>query len=384
MAAVSFPYCMVIVGTRPEVIKMAPVVLCLQEDAKIKTRLVATAQHRQMLDQALQLFGLSADIDLDLMQESQRLPLFVAEAVVALSRVLHDEKPNLILVQGDTTTTLAASLAGFYERIPVAHVEAGLRSHDMQSPFPEEMNRRVVTLLAEIHFAPTVEARDNLIRDHVDSHRIVVTGNPVIDALHMIKDRAVAVASSRFPFLRNGLRTLLVTAHRRENHGEPLRRICHAISSLTLQHPDIQIIWPVHPNPHVENTVRNILADKERIHLTKPLDYCAFVGALALSEFVLSDSGGVQEEGPALGKPVLVLRDTTERPEAVAAGVTKLVGSNEHLILEEASRLLTSYESYCQMARQICPYGDGKASKRILSAISLRLGIDRTGDFCTR
>jgi UDP-N-acetylglucosamine 2-epimerase (non-hydrolysing) len=366
----SFPTCMVIVGTRPEAIKMAPVIRHLQQhSAKMKTKLVITAQHREMLDQVLQLFCLQADIDLDLMQESQRLPQFAADAVEALSRVFVQEKPDLILVQGDTTTAFAASLAAFYERIPVAHVEAGLRSHDMQRPFPEEMNRRLIAILAEMHFAPTEQARGNLIREGVDPLRIFVTGNPVIDALRLIREQAIDITSNRFPFLRNGRRTLLVTAHRRENHGEPLRRICRAVSLLVSRHPEIQVVWPVHPNPHVEATVWNLLGDRERIFLTDPLDYCALIGVLALSEFVLSDSGGLQEEGPALGKPVLILRDTTERPEGVAAGVAKLVGSTETRILEEASRLLSNQELYRQMARQVSPYGDGTAAERIFSAI---------------
>jgi UDP-N-acetylglucosamine 2-epimerase (non-hydrolysing) len=371
------PCCMVVIGTRPEAIKMAPVVRYLKQyAARIETRLVATAQHREMLDQVLQLFSLQADIDLDLMQESQGLPAFAADAVQALSRVFVREKPGLILVQGDTTTALAASLAAFYERIPVAHVEAGLRSYDMQSPFPEEMNRRLITILAEMHFAPTMQARENLIREFVAPLRILVTGNPVIDALLLIRNRAIAIASNQFPFMRNGLRTVLVTAHRRENHGVPLQRICRAVSLLVRRYPNIQVIWPVHPNPRVATTVRNLLGKKERIYLTKPLDYCAFVGVLALSEFALTDSGGVQEEGPALGKPVLILRDTTERPEGVAAGVTKLVGSTEDRILQEASLLLESEECYRQMARQVSPYGDGRAAERIFSAICSHLGIE--------
>lgn len=367
---------MVVVGTRPEAIKMAPVIRHLkQHSLSLNTRVVVTAQHREMLDEVLQLFTVQADIDLNLMREGQSLPAFTSDALQALSRVFLHEKPNLILVQGDTTTAFVASLAAFYEKLPVAHVEAGLRTYDLHKPFPEEMNRRLVTVLARLHFAPTAQARDNLIRECVDPLRIFVTGNPVIDALRLIRERGIATALSRLPFLRSGLRTLLVTAHRRENHGEPLRRICRAISRLVRYYPDIQIVWPVHPNPHVEENVWKMIGKSERIYLTEPLDYCSFVGVLALSEFALSDSGGVQEEGPALGKPVLVLRDTTERPEGVAAGVTKLIGCTEARIFEEASRLLGSPERYREMARKISPYGDGRAAERIFSAICSEFGI---------
>lgn len=370
------PCCIVVVGTRPEAIKMAPVVRYLREHcSEIKTKLLLTAQHREMLDQVLQIFSIRADIDLNLMQEAQRLPSFAADAVKHVSRVFLQEKPDLVLVQGDTTTAFAASLAAFYEKIAVAHVEAGLRSNDMQRPFPEEMNRRLITILTGMHFAPTAQARDNLIREGVDPLRIFVTGNPVIDALRLIRKHAVTIASTRFPFVRNGLRTVLVTAHRRENHGEPLRRICCAISHLVDRHPEIQVVWPVHPNPRVEKTVRDFLGQKERVYLTEPLDYCSFVGVLALSEFALSDSGGVQEEGPALGKPVLILRDATERPEGVLAGVTKLVGSTEDRIVHEASRLLESEEWYGQMARCVSPYGDGRAAERIVTAVCSHFGI---------
>lgn len=371
------PCCIVVVGTRPEAIKMAPVVRHLRQHcAEIKTKLLLTAQHREMLDQVLQIFAMRADIDLNLMQEAQRLPSFAADAVKHVSRVFVQEKPDLVLVQGDTTTAFAASLAAFYERIAVVHVEAGLRSNDMDRPFPEEMNRRLITILARMHFAPTVHARENLIRECVDPLRIFVTGNPVIDALHLIRNDAIGIASHRFPFIENGLRTVLVTAHRRENHGEPIRRICHAISLLVDRYPDIQVVWPVHPHPLVENTVRKCLHEKERIYLTEPLDYCSFVGVLALSEFALSDSGGIQEEGPALGKPVLILRDTTERPEGVFAGVTRLVGTTEDRILHEASRLLESKAAYSEMARRVSPYGDGKAAERIVSAICSHFGIE--------
>lgn len=349
---------------------MAPVVSHLRAGSKkFRTTLAVTAQHREMLDQALNLFHLRADIDLDLMRDSQPLPSFSADAIRGLASIFEDQRPDVVLVQGDTTTAFAASLASFYSRTPVGHVEAGLRSYDKYSPFPEEMNRRLITGLADMHFAPTEEARRNLLLACVHADRIFVTGNPVIDALWMIRSEAVSSAVRQFPFLQNGLKTLLVTAHRRENQGKPMESICRAIAAVVAKHSDVQVIWPVHPNPHVKRIVLDLLQDQERVYLTHPLDYCAFTGVLACCHFVLSDSGGVQEEGPALGKPVLVLRDTTERPEGVAANVTKLVGTSTDAIVSEASRLLTDEKSYRQMALQVSPYGDGKASERIVSAI---------------
>jgi UDP-N-acetylglucosamine 2-epimerase (non-hydrolysing) len=322
-----------------------------------------------MVDQVLAAFQLRPDMDLDLMERSQSLARLAAKALEGLSTVFRRERPDLVLVEGDTTTVFAASLAAFYQGIRVGHVEAGLRTRDKRNPFPEEMNRRFAGALADLHFAPTLEARENLLREQVDGSRIFVTGNPVIDALRMIRSHATAMARSEFPFLGNGRRTLLVTAHRRENHGEPIRRICRAVSQLVTQHPEVQIIWPVHPNPAVADVVRGHLGGCDRIYLTPPLGYSSFVGVMALSTFVITDSGGVQEEAPALGKPVLVLRETTERPEGVIAGAVRLIGTHEGDIVEQVSQLLTSEAELREMARVTCPYGDGRAAERILAAI---------------
>jgi UDP-N-acetylglucosamine 2-epimerase (non-hydrolysing) len=329
-----------------------------------------------MVDQVLAAFRLRADIDLDLMERSQTLARLAARALEGLTTVFSRERPDLVLVEGDTTTVFAASLAAFYQGICVGHVEAGLRTRDKRNPFPEEMNRRLAGALADLHFAPTLEARENLLRERVDGSRIFVTGNPVIDALRMIRSHATAVARSEFPFLGNGRRTLLVTVHRRENHGEPMRRICRAISQLVTQHPEVQIIWPVHPNPAVADVVRGHLGGCDRIHLTPPLGYSSFVGLMALSTFVITDSGGVQEEAPALGKPVLVLRETTERPEGVTAGTVRLVGTEETEIVKQVSELLNNDLLLRRMTQTASPYGDGKAAQRIVAAIQSYWGLD--------
>jgi UDP-N-acetylglucosamine 2-epimerase (non-hydrolysing) len=367
---------MVVVGTRPEAIKMAPVLVALQKHcAEIRTRLLLTGQHREIVDQVLNAFGLHADIDLDLMERSQTLGHFASKALEELGAVLCRERPDLVLVEGDTTTAFVASLAAFYQGSHVGHVEAGLRTRDKGSPFPEEMNRRLVGALAYLHFAPTLEAHHNLRREDVDESRIFVTGNPVVDALFRIRGPATAAARGQFPFLGNGCRTLLVTAHRRENHGEPLQRICRAVSRLVDQHSDLQIIWPVHPNPNVSPIVYDRLGSRERIHLTKPASYSSFIGVMALCTLVLTDSGGVQEEAPALGKPVLVMRDTTERPEGLTAGVVKLVGTDEREIVDRVSELLVNETRYREMSRVTCPYGDGRAAERIVAAIHTYYGL---------
>jgi len=368
---------MVVVGTRPEAIKLAPVVLCLlKHSGQIRTRLVLTGQHRETVDEVLEAFHLRADIDLNLMETSQTLPHFAARALEELTAVFEQERPDLLLVEGDTTTVFAASLAAFYQHIRVGHVEAGLRTRDKYSPFPEEINRRLTGALADLHFAPTWEARDNLLREQVNDSYIFVTGNPVIDAVQMIRTRATAEARNGFPFLGNGGRTLLVTSHRRENHGEPLRRICRAVSELVVRHPDVQVVWPVHPSPVVSTDVHDCLGRRERIHLTEPLGYCSFVGVMALCDLILTDSGGVQEEAPAFGKPVLVLRNNTERPEGVSAGIAQLIGTSEIDIVERASRLLSNATVYHKMSRTLCPYGDGRAAERIVAAIRLSYDLD--------
>jgi UDP-N-acetylglucosamine 2-epimerase (non-hydrolysing) len=369
--------CMVVVGTRPEAIKLAPVVLCLlKHSEQIQTRLVLTGQHRETVDQVLDAFNLRADIDLNLMERSQTLPHFAARSLEELTAVLQHERPDLVLVEGDTTTVFTASLAAFYQHIRIGHVEAGLRTRDKHSPFPEEINRRLTGALADLHFAPTWEARENLLREQVNAAHIFVTGNPVIDALLMIRTRATAAARNEFPFLGNGRRTLLVTSHRRENHGEPLQRVCRAVSQLVVGHPDIQVVWPVHPSPVVSKVVHDCLGRRERIHLTEPLGYCSFVGVMALCDLILTDSGGVQEEAPAFGKPVLVLRDNTERPEGVSAGTAQLVGTSEIDIVEQVSRLLNSPALYSKMSKTVSPYGDGRAAERIVAAIRLSSHLD--------
>jgi UDP-N-acetylglucosamine 2-epimerase (non-hydrolysing) len=369
-------HCMVIVGTRPEAIKMAPVVHALRKsEHQVRTQLVLTGQHGEMVDEVLTLFHLEPEFDLELMQHSQTLSQFTARALIALTNLFAEERPDLILVEGDTTTVFAASLAAFHLGIKVGHVEAGLRTLDKGNPFPEEINRRLTGVLADLHFAPTQEARLNLRREFIPDSQIFVTGNPVIDALQMTRENARAVARKQFPCLDSGLRTVLVTAHRRENHGEPLARICHAIARLTEHFQDVQVIWPVHPNPQVFETVHRLLTDKPRIHLVSPMGYCSFVGVMELSTLILTDSGGVQEEAPALGRPVLVMRATTERPEGVSSGTVKLIGTAEEDILQEASLLLTDAEAYRRMANAVCPYGDGKAADRIAMAIRHHWGL---------
>jgi len=367
---------MVVVGTRPEAIKLAAVVLCLLKHSdQIRTRLVLTGQHREIVDQILGAFHLRADIDLNLMERSQTLPHFTARALEELTTVFQHERPDMVLVQGDTTTAFAASLAAFYQQVLVGHVEAGLRTRDKHKPFPEEINRRLTGTLADLHFAPTFEARENLLHEQVDDSHIFVTGNPVIDALLMIRTHATAIARSEFPFLVNGRRTLLVTSHRRENHGEPLRRICRAVSQIAERHLDVQIIWPVHPSPEVSEVVHGCLGKRERIHLVKPISYCSFVGVMALCSLVLTDSGGIQEEAPTLGKPVFVLRDNTERPEGVSAGTAQLIGTSEFDIVEQVSKILSSAALYRKMSQSMCPYGDGRAAERIVAAICVSCGL---------
>src|ERR1035437_6055560 len=369
-------HCMVIVGTRPEAIKMAPVVRALRKyEHQVRTQLVLTGQHGELVDEVLRLFHLEPNFDLDLMRHSQTLSQFTACALIALTDLFAHERHDLIPAQGDTTTVFAASLAAFYQRIKVGHVEAGLRTLDKGNPFPEEINRRLTGVVADLHFAPTQEARLNLLREQTPGSQILVTGNPVIDALQMTREHALTIARKQFACLDSGLRTVLVTAHRRENHGEPLARICRAVARLTEQYLDVQVIWPVHPNPHVFETVHRLLADKPRIHLVSPMGYCAFVGVMEMSTLILTDSGGVQEEAPALGRPVLVMRETTERPEGVNSGTVKLIGTAEADILQEAALLLTDAEAYGRMANAVCPYGDGKAANRIVTAIRRHWGL---------
>lgn len=350
------------VGTRPEVIKMAPVVLGLKKSDWADVKILATAQHRELLDQMLNIFQLSADFDLNVMQKDQGLPELTAKLIMSLDKVLSTEKPDIVLAQGDTTTVMTAALAAFYRRIPFGHVEAGLRTGDMMYPYPEEVNRVLAGHLATIHFAPTEGARQNLVKEGIAGTRIHVTGNTVIDALLMIcsKDSEYDVN------IEPGRRLILVTAHRRENFGVPLLDICRALKKIVERNPDVQILYPVHPNPNVQEPVNRELGDHPRIKLCGPMDYASFALAMKRAYLILTDSGGVQEEAPALGKPVLVLREETERPEAVEEAVVKLVGTNCERIVGETQKLLDNPALYRQMAKGTSPYGDGKAADRIV------------------
>ena len=366
---------MVVFGTRPEAIKMAPVVAALKATPGLETLVCVTAQHRQMLDQVLDLFGLVPDDDLDLMAPGQSLPDLFARILTGMSTVLEARRPDLVLVHGDTSTTLATALAAFYARVPVGHVEAGLRTGDLQAPWPEEANRRLTAPITTLHFAPTARSRDNLLAENLPAGSIHVTGNTVIDALLAVVGRIEAepeLATSlaaRFPFLDAGKRLVLVTGHRRENFGEGFEQMCLAIRDLA-QRGDTQVLYPVHLNPQVQAPVKRILGDVPGVVLVEPQDYLPFVYLMTRAHLILTDSGGIQEEAPSLGKPVLVMRDTTERPEAVEAGTVRLVGTDRARIVAEAARLLDDPDAHAAMARAHNPYGDGHAAARIAGIIA--------------
>ncbi|MDY0022385.1 non-hydrolyzing UDP-N-acetylglucosamine 2-epimerase [Arenimonas caeni] len=368
---------MVVFGTRPEAIKMAPVVSALKATPGVETLVCVTAQHRQMLDQVLELFGLAPDDDLDVMAPGQALPDLFARILTGMSGVLAARKPDLVLVHGDTSTTLATALAAFYARVPVGHVEAGLRTGDLQAPWPEEANRRLTAPLASLHFAPTARSRDNLLAEGIPAAQLHVTGNTVIDALLSVVARIDADASlaaslaARFPFLDPSRRLVLVTGHRRENFGEGFEQMCQAIADLAGR-GDTQVVYPVHLNPNVQEPVNRILGGVAGVHLIEPLDYLPFVYLMSRAHLILTDSGGIQEEAPSLGKPVLVMRDTTERPEAVEAGTVRLVGTDRAHIVAEATRLLDDDAAHAAMARAHNPYGDGRAAARIAAIIAGR------------
>ena len=360
---------LVAMGTRPEAIKMAPVVTALQREPWADVRILATAQHRDMLDQVLAAFELTPDVDLDIMRPDQTLPELTARLLLALDRVLADEAPDVVLAQGDTTTVMTVALAAFYRRIPFGHVEAGLRTGDMDNPFPEEMNRVLAGRLAQWHFAPTATARDNLLAEGLDPAGIHVTGNTVIDALLQVARRDTPLPVD----VPDGKRLVLVTAHRRENFGAPFLEVCHGIRELADAHPDIHVLYPVHPNPNVSGPAHDILGGHPAITLCRPLDYLGFVAAMKRAHLILTDSGGVQEEAPALGKPVLVMRRETERPEAVDEGVVRLVGPDRAAIVAEAGRLLNDPAAYAAMAKGASPYGDGNAASRIADILRASL-----------
>ncbi|KZD58041.1 MULTISPECIES: non-hydrolyzing UDP-N-acetylglucosamine 2-epimerase [Bacillus] len=358
---------MTIFGTRPEAIKMAPLVLELQKHPdKIESIVTVTAQHRQMLDQVLSIFGITPDFDLNIMKDRQTLIDITTRGLEGLDKVMKEAKPDIVLVHGDTTTTFIASLAAFYNQIPVGHVEAGLRTWDKYSPYPEEMNRQLTGVMADLHFSPTTKSATNLQKENKDESRIFITGNTAIDAL-----KTTVKETYSHPVLEKlgSDRLVLMTAHRRENLGEPMRNMFRAIKRLVDKHEDVQVVYPVHMNPVVRETANDILGDHGRIHLIEPLDVIDFHNVAARSYLMLTDSGGVQEEAPSLGVPVLVLRDTTERPEGIEAGTLKLAGTDEETIFGLADELLSDKEAHDKMSKASNPYGDGRASERIVEAI---------------
>lgn len=366
---------LVVFGTRPEAIKMAPVVLALRQEAGLQVEVCVTAQHRQMLDQVLELFGIVPEHDLNIMKPGQDLTDITSNILLGLRDVLKAGRPDVVLVHGDTTTASTAALAAFYEKIPVGHVEAGLRTGNIYAPWPEEMNRALLGRLATLHFAPTEMARRSLLAENVPARQIHVTGNTVIDALQCVSHRLqtdtvlATEMARRFDFLDGSKRLITVTGHRRENFGDGFERICQALRELA-RRPDVQVVYPVHLNPAVQEPVRRILGDAGNVHLIEPLDYLPFIYLMGRSHLIVTDSGGVQEEAPSLGKPVLVMRDTTERPEAVAAGTVKLVGTSVERILAESARLLDDQAAYTRMAQALNPYGDGLAAARIVRTLA--------------
>jgi UDP-N-acetylglucosamine 2-epimerase (non-hydrolysing) len=357
---------MIVLGTRPEVIKLAPIILQARAQPHLfDTAVVTTSQHRQMLDQMLETFEIDVDIDLDIMRHEQNLAQLTSAAIQSLSPVVQQIVPDYVVVQGDTTTTFIGALVAFYHQVPVAHVEAGLRTYDKRAPFPEEINRRLTTQIADYHFAPTAASRGNLLREGIAAERIWVTGNTCIDALFHILNR--------LPLEKNGgewPQRILLTAHRRENQGAPLERICAAVLQLAEMYPQLRFTYPVHLNPRVRETVSRTLSDHPQVELVEPLAYEQFVLAMHHADIILTDSGGIQEEAPSLGKPVLVLRDKTERPEGVHAGTLRLVGTRQDRIVQETQRLIEDREAYRDMAQACNPYGDGRATERILAVLA--------------
>jgi UDP-N-acetylglucosamine 2-epimerase (non-hydrolysing) len=376
----------VIFGTRPEAVKLAPVIKALERHPSMAYRVVVTGQHRQMLDQVIKLFGIKVDHDFNIMEEDQSLLNVVLKSLSLLKEYLEREKPEMVLVQGDTSTTFAASLASYYIGIPVGHVEAGLRTYRKYQPFPEEINRRLTSHLADLHFAPTGRAKENLLREGISEDRIFVTGNTVIDALKLIKkelskpenrEGMVRYFKHQLGFETGDFRLLLVTGHRRENFGENLKNICEALKEVALRNSDVQIVYPVHMNPNVEKPVREMLAGISNIRLLPPLEYLPFVHLMTKAHFILTDSGGIQEEAPSLGKPVLVMREVTERPEVIEAGVAKLVGTKKETICREAQALLDNRRLYESMARAANPYGNGDAALQIAEIVSKASDFER-------
>lgn len=367
---------LLVFGTRPEAIKMAPLVKAFENESSIESRVCVTAQHREMLDQVLELFDIKPDYDLNLMKPGQDLYDITSNVLLGLKDVLSEFKPDVVLVHGDTTTTSSATLAAFYQQIKVGHVEAGLRTYDLYSPWPEEANRQITGVLANYHFAPTQVSQDNLLKENKDSKNIIITGNTVIDALFLALDKIKnnnelenkvlqSLITNNYS-LQDDRKIILVTGHRRENHGQGFINICEALKTIAVNNPELDIVYPVHLNPNVQKPVRQLLSNVPNVHLIEPLQYETFLYLMSKSYFIITDSGGVQEEAPSLGKPVLVMRDTTERPEAVAAGTVKLVGTNKETIIKEAQNLLDDENEYNTMSKAHNPYGDGKACQRIV------------------
>ena len=365
----------VIFGTRPEAIKLAPVILAIKANPNYNCRVCVTAQHRHMLDQVLEIFDISPDVDLDLMEKDQTLAGFTSKAISALDKYLKEDKPDVVVVQGDTATVFCAALAAFYNQIPVAHVEAGLRTGNKFAPWPEEINRVLTSKLADLHFAPTEKSRQNLLREGIEANNIIVTGNTVIDALFIAIGK-IKLSPPVIPGLPKELfeniknkKLILITGHRRENFGEGFESICNAIAQLSIKYPDVEFIYPVHLNPNVQGPVNKILGEgmRQNVYLIPPLTYLPFVALMNYSYLILTDSGGIQEEAPSLGKPVLVMRDVTERPEGVESGTVKLIGTDTQKIVEEISLLLTDHVYYENIANKTNPYGDGLATQRILN-----------------
>lgn len=378
---------MTVFGTRPEAIKMCPLVLEMHKYPEYIEPIVAvTAQHREMLDQVLELFNIKPDYDLNIMASGQTLYDITTRALNGLKEVIEDAKPDMVLVHGDTTTTFAGALAAFYAQVPVGHVEAGLRTGNKYSPYPEEMNRKLTGSIADMHFAPTSTSKENLLKENVNPEAIMVTGNTVIDALQTTVKANYEFADAEFnKIFARGNRLILMTTHRRENLGEPMRNVYKALRKVLETHADVEAIFPVHKNPKVREIVQEELGGLERVHLIEPMDYEPFANLMGKVDIVLTDSGGIQEEAPALGKPVLVLRDTTERPEAVDAGTVKLVGTGYEDVLRETNLLLDDHAHYQKMAEAANPYGDGKACERIIKAILQKKGynIKILSEFCT-
>ncbi len=366
-------------GTRPEAIKMAPLINMLKKDARFHSSVCITAQHRTMLDQVLDLFDILPDYDLDIMSQNQTIHDVTSRILTGMMPVIEEAKPDFVLVHGDTATTFAGALAAYYGQVSVGHVEAGLRTGSLYSPWPEEANRRLTGVLANLHFVPTEIAQNNLLSEGVPPEAITITGNTVIDALISVREKIGSddalqkQLADRFSFLSPDRRIILVTGHRRESFGDGFERICQALQNIAARHQDVDIVYPVHLNPNVQEPVRRLLADHDNVYLIDPLDYLPFVHLMGLSTIILTDSGGIQEEAPSLGKPVLVMRDTTERPEAVTAGTVRLVGTNVDAIVEGTQTLLDDAKAYATMSRSHNPYGDGRACSRIIDALAKAL-----------